>query len=244
MKTAVVAPFAALIVGVAAHAQAPTVDAPVATPVAVIVKVPKPWYAPRAVIVSKMRDTIPQYESLPGLSYKMYSFAQSDGQFGGIYLWKDAASAQAWFNPAWFDRVKTERGVDADVRYFEVPVALDNVSPSSTPDALGEAVATLVTVPVPPGADRAQLIAEFRKSIPIYQQVPGLRRKYFVITDDARFGGIYLWENQASAERWFDDAWHQRVRKTYGADAVMEWFDIPILLPSKVQDNRIDLARP
>ena len=35
-----------------------------------------------------MRDTIPQYESLPGLSYKACSFARDDGRFSGIYLWK------------------------------------------------------------------------------------------------------------------------------------------------------------
>jgi hypothetical protein len=244
MKPAVVAPFAATIIGVAAHAQALQADAPAPTPVTVIVKVPKPWYAPKAVVVGKRRDTIPQYESLPGLSYKMYSFAQADGQFGGIYLWKDAAAAQAWFNPAWFDRVKRERGVEANVRYFEIPVALDNVPLGQSTYTENEAVATLVTIPVPPGVDRGQLVAEFRKAIPTYQQVSGLQRKYFVVTDDGRFGGIYLWDNQASAERWFDNAWHERARMVYGADAVIEWFDTPILLPSKLVDNQIEMARP
>ena len=244
MNPAVIAPFAAVIIGTAAHAEAPRLDAILATPVAVIVKVPKPWYAPKAVVIGRMRDTIPQYESLAGLSYKMYSFAQADGQFGGIYLWKDAASAQAWFNPAWFNRVKKERGAEGHVRYFDVPVALDNVPAGQSTYIENEAVATLVTIAVPPGVDRARLVAEFRAAIPAYQKVPGLQRKYFVITGDGRFGGIYLWDTQASAERWFDSAWHERARMTYGADAVIEWFDTPILLPSKLADNRIEMARP
>jgi hypothetical protein len=81
-----------------ANAQAqPTTGAGYATgsAVAVIVKVPKPWYAPRFVVVAKMRDTIPQYQALPGLAFKAFSFAQADGNFGGIYLWMDLTSARA-----------------------------------------------------------------------------------------------------------------------------------------------------
>src|SRR5262249_15136041 len=66
-----------------------------ATPVVVVVKIPKPWYAARFVVVSKMRDSIPQYENIPGLTYKAFSIAQKDGQYGGIYYWKDRASADA-----------------------------------------------------------------------------------------------------------------------------------------------------
>ncbi len=70
--------------------------------VAAVVRVPTPWYAPKAAVWSKMRDTIPQYENIAGRSFKAYSIAQADGRCGGIYLWKDLASARAWFNPAWF----------------------------------------------------------------------------------------------------------------------------------------------
>ena len=86
--------------------------------------------------------------------------------------------------------------------------------------------------------------AEFRAAIPVYQKVPGLMRKYFVISDDGRFGGIYLWDTQASADQWFNAAWHARVRTTYGAAAALEWFDAPILLPSHLADNRIEMAQP
>jgi hypothetical protein len=45
--------------------------------------------------------------------------------------------------------------------------------------------------------------------------------------------------DQAAAQQWFNVAWHQRVRKTYGVDASIEWFDTPILLPSKAASNSI-----
>ena len=243
MKAAVAVPLAAVVLSTQVNAQTlPSIPAPT-TPVAVIVKVPKPWYAPRAVVVGKMRDTIPQYENLPGLNYKMFSFARMDGHFGGIYLWQDRASAEAWFNPAWFERVRRERGVEGQVRMFEAPVVLVNPS-TAAGSGEGDAVVALVTIPTPSGVARERLIAEFRAALPVYERVAGLKRKYFIITGDGRFGGIYQWESQVAADAWFNPGWHERVKKTYGASAAIEWFDTPILLPSKLADNRIDTARP
>ena len=217
-------------------------DDPAAAAVVVIVKVPKPWYAPRAVIVGKMRDTMPQYENIPGLAYKAFSFARPGGEFGGLYYWKDRAAAEAWFDAAWFARVEKERGVKADVRTLDAPVAIDN-TPGGTPVASDStAVGTLVAIATPPGVTRERLIAEFRAAVPTYRRIDGLLRKYFVIGADGTFGGVYLWRDQAAAERWFDAAWHERVKKTYGVEARIEWFDTPILLPAKAAAQRIDLA--
>jgi heme-degrading monooxygenase HmoA len=218
-----------------AQAAAAPPNAP--TRVVAIVKVPKPWYAPRSLVVGKMRDTTAQYERLPGLQYKIFSLSQTDGQYGGIYLWKDRATAQNWFNPAWFQRVEKERGNKAEVRLMDAPVVLDNAAEQSLKVNAENTVATLVTVTQPSQIDRERLVQEFAASLPVYRQVPGLMRKYFIITDDGKFGGVYLWDSQASAQAWFNDAWRVRVRQTYGADANLEWFDVPILLPSQLVEN-------
>lgn len=204
--------------------------------VAVLVKVPKPWYAPRSLVISRMRDTVPQYAALPGLAHKAYSLAQADGQYGGIYLWKNEASARAFFGPDWFVRVEKERGVKGQVQFFEVPVAVDNAQGTAA-DGDG-AVGTVVLVATPPGTSKASLKQAFEASVPAYRKIPGLLRKYFIVTDDGRFGGIYLWKDQVSAQQWFNDAWQERVLKSYGAAARIEWFDTPILLPSQRADNQ------
>ena len=202
--------------------------------VAAVVKVPTPWYAPKMLVWSRMRETTPTYDSIPGLSFKAYAIARADGHYGGLYLWKDLASARAWFNPAWFERVEKERGAKGQVRFYEVPVAIDN-TPGGTPaQADGPSVSTLVTLPTPAGIGKAQLVQEFQAALPTYRAVPGLLRKHFIITDDGRFGGIYLWKDQAAAEQWFNAGWQQRVRQTYGTDATLEWFDTAILTPSKL----------
>lgn len=239
------------------HAQSPA-PLPAATlaqtaqpdPVVVIVRVPKPWYAPRMLVVGKMRDTIPQYAILPGLMFKAFSFEQDSGDFGGLYHWRDRASADAWFNRSWFERVRKERNVDAQVRFFDAPVTIENLGQAevmSNTELPGnplvwvpfprendsKAVGTLVEIPIPAGVTRERLVAEFKAAIPTYQKVPGLLRKHFTISDQGSFGGVYLWRNEASARAWFGDSWHARVIKTYGQDAKLEWFDTPILMPSQ-----------
>lgn len=211
-----------------------------ATPLVAVVKVPTPANAPRSLVVSRMRDTVPLYEKLPGLAYKIYSIS-SDNKFGGIYLWKDAASAQTWYSPAYFAKVKAERGVEAQVTYYDAPVWIDNDGGVNNSNA--EAVSTIVTLPTPKTVSREQIIEGFRAAVPTYQKVPGLMRKYFIITQDGKFGGIYLWANKAAAEQFYTEAWKERVIKTYGTAANIEWFDAPILAPSKLTENALTAAQ-
>lgn len=208
-----------------------------AAPMVVIVRVPKSWYAPRAVVVGKMRDTMPQYAKLPGLMFKAFSFERASSDFGGIYYWRDQASAETWFNPAWFERVRQERGVEAQVRMFDAPVSVDNTAGGTPADSDSRSVGTLVEIPIPAGVTREHLAAEFQAAVPTYQKVPGLLRKHFTVSSNGSFGGVYLWKDEASARAWFNDAWHARVVKTYGQDAKIEWFDTPILLPTQDAAN-------
>jgi hypothetical protein len=196
-------------------------------PVLVIVKVPKPWYAPRFVVVGKMRDTIPQYATLPGLAFKAYSFAQSDGAFGGLYLWKDGASASAWFSPGWFERVQRERGTTAEVRFLKVTSAVDTTPGGTRADPDSPAVATLTRAAsagsaTPPGPEALDaLLAADRR-------VPGLLRRYRLLDDQGRAGVLSLWRDAAAARQQLDAA----------SQAAAEWFDTPILLPSASPSNQ------
>ena len=227
---------------------APTADAQTAAasgqkpsagvPAVVIVKVPKPWYAPKSVVTSKLKDTMPEYSSLQGLAFKAFSFERQSGDYGGVYYWRDAASAQTWFNPAWFERVKKERGADGQVRYLEALLSIDN-TPGGTPiNPDSTAVVTVVDITTPAGVTREQLNAEFAAAVPVYQKISGLLRKHFTVTSNT-FGGVYVWKDEQSAKNWFNTAWHERVRKTYGQDAKIEWFDTPILLPTQSAGNTV-----
>lgn len=67
-----------------------------------IVRIKKPWYAPKFYVKKKMQDSIPEYQAAPGLTAKYYTFGE-EGTFGGIYLWRDASAVSAWFTPAWVE---------------------------------------------------------------------------------------------------------------------------------------------
>lgn len=207
------------------------------TAVVVVTKVPKPWYAPRALVVSRFRDSIPEYEAVPGLAYKYYTLAD-DGRFGGLYLWQNREQAQAWFSPAWFDRVRKERGVEGEARYFDAPVIVDN-TPDRPAGTDGNAVVAIVELPVPAGVNREALVDGFIKAAPAYRAVPGLVRKYFIITADGRFGGIYLWQNRETANTFHSAEWQAKIAGTYGAPAQIEWLDAPVILPSKLPGSAV-----
>lgn len=202
------------------------------SPVVVLTKISTPWYAPRVLVISKFRETVPDYDNLPGLDYKYYTLS-ADDKFGGLYLWKDYATAKAWFNDAWMDKIIKSRGSPAEVRMFEAPVLVDNVPSGTTPGADGKAVTTIVSLKIPTGVTHDQIVSGFKKSVPLYRAVPGLLRKYFTIGEDGRFGGVYLWKDKESANSFYSATWHSRIQSTYGVAAEVEYFDAPVILPSR-----------
>ena len=222
--------------GGSAPARAQSTQASIFAPTAAvvtIVRIPTPWYAPRFLVVRKMRESMSLYRSIDGLMHKAYSLARPDGRFGGIYLWKDLASARAWFSPAWFERVEKERGASAEVSFHEVSAVVDN-STSGTPAGTDlAAVATLVEVPMAPGSDRARPIDGFLAAADTWRALPGLLRTYVVKTPQGGLGAISLWQDEASAGNALQPSWNDRVVREYGGPARIEWLDTPILMPGK-----------
>jgi heme-degrading monooxygenase HmoA len=100
-------------------------------------------------------------------------------------------------------------------------------APAETP------VAVVVTIPIPPQAPRPYIIGKFKEAIPQYEQAPGLIRKYFTLSDDNKFGGIYLWKSRAAAQAWFNAAWKTKAVATYGVEPSVTYFDAPVIIDGK-----------
>lgn len=100
---------------------------------------------------------------------------------------------------------------------------------AETPSAQASAgqVTTIVMVKTPPGISREQIEAGFKQAVPLYQGIPGLVRKYFIVNGDC-FGGMYLWKDRASAEAWYTDAWRAKAKATYGTEPQLIYFDSPL----------------
>lgn len=104
-------------------------------------------------------------------------------------------------------------------------MAADPSSPGST---ISRLVAVIVQTPIPTGIDHAKMISAMAQTIPLYRSVPGLLRKYYIISDDGEFGGVYLWESRSKAEAWYGDSvvWHADVSKRSGEQAQIEYFQV------------------
>jgi len=203
-------------------------------PVVVIVRIPTPRLAPGWLVRRKMRATIDTYAHIPGLAFKIFTIEMASGDFGGIYYWTDRGAAESWFDEAWFERVRRERGSEPNVRILRAPLSIDNVAGGTPFSTDRRRVATLVEIPIPQGVTDDLLHAGFAAAQAEYREVPGLLRKYFIINGDkGTFGGVYLWDRQASANAWFDAAWVSRVKERYGNPAVIENFTAPIVLPTR-----------
>ncbi len=99
-------------------------DKPAETPVAAIVTIKTPPGITRPMLDGGFKQAVPVFEKIPGLIRK-YFIANGDS-FGGMYLWKDRASAEAWFSDAWRAKARANYGSEPQLNYFDAPVQIDN----------------------------------------------------------------------------------------------------------------------
>lgn len=153
-----------------------------------IVKVKAPAAVTGELIRQRFVKAIPTYQAIDGLEFKAFSLQKvGDGyEFGGIYLWKNKASAEKWFSPQWFERVKTTYGVDGDLAYYAV--AADK---SFITDKFNYQSETAVTIFVPNLSDKD--LKEYAK------KRLGLLRSYFVKTAN-NYAAILLFVNEQTAK--------------------------------------------
>ena len=74
----------------------------------------------------------------------------------------------------------------------------------------------------------------FADSVPRYQQVPGLLRKYYLLSDDGdTAGGVYLWKSRADAEALHTQEWKQMIEDKYGSEPVLSYFESPVIVDNQ-----------
>ena len=95
-------------------------------------------------------------------------------------------------------------------------------------------IVAIVTFQLPHPSTPEAMSATFKSTAPKYQNVPGLLRKnYFVSEDGRRAGGIYVWASRADADRLYTPEWKQFVESKYGVPPGIEYLHSPVMV-----DNR------
>ncbi|MEM7360432.1 MAG: hypothetical protein AAF431_15150 [Pseudomonadota bacterium] len=195
------------------------------TPLAVVVEVPRPAGLNNEQLINEFERAVPLYATIQGLTRKY--FVYNDEAFGGVYLWQSRAAAEAFFNQAWHSRIEQQYGQAATLRYFAAPVVTPG---SNAANVSRENIVAIVNVTAPWYAPEPMIVSRMQDAIPLYANQGGLIHKYFTITDSRKVGGIYLWQDQQSADNFYNQSWRDRILDSYGEAAELEFLNAPVLM--------------
>ena len=71
----------------------------------------------------------------------------------------------------------------------------------------------------------------YEQAVAKFEKMPGLIRKYFMLSEDGRIGGsVYLWETRDQALAFHDEAWKEFMRGKYGNRPQVTIFECPIIV--------------
>ena len=74
----------------------------------------------------RFNTTAPNYRGRDGLHSKAYIYEQDGQELGGFYLWESREAADAMYTEAWKAKATEIYGVAPVIRYFDVPVHIEN----------------------------------------------------------------------------------------------------------------------
>lgn len=122
---------------------------------------------------------------MQGLVEKFYTLTDDGKSFGGAYLWENKNGADAWFNPAWFERTEKKYGRKGQVDYFQIE-------------------ATTSHKPLNEQPSKAFLVLSTDTGLlPVKENAEGLMAEMRMKDSNSRICWLTVWENKAKAEAAF-----------------------------------------
>lgn len=92
-------------------------------------------------------------------------------------------------------------------------------------------ITEFVLFDLPAGIGRDEVVADMREVAPRWRREADLIRKTFLYDPEAGISGaFYLWRNREAALRAHDAAWRERLRRRYGSEPVIRFFDTPLVV--------------
>jgi hypothetical protein len=99
---------------------------------------------------------------------------------------------------------------------------------------------TTFTLPKPITREEARSI--FLSTAPKYRGVPGLLKKYYVLSQDGgTAGGVYLWNSKPEAVALYTESWRSFVREKYGTEPSVTYFESPVVVDNVAQQILTDV---
>ena len=99
-------------------------------------------------------------------------------------------------------------------------------------------ITELVLFDLPEGMTRPQFLERYWALAPRWQDHPGLLRRNVLFDAGARQGGgMYLWADGPSADRWHDAQWRQRMIEAWGGEPHVRRFDTPMVVDHQTEET-------
>lgn len=74
-----------------------------------------------------------------------------------------------------------------------------------------------------------------------FHGVPGLIRKYFLLSEDGKTaGGVYMWQSKADADRFYSNQFKLQIEEKYGSAPSISYFESPILVDNLVGETVVN----
>ena len=92
-------------------------------------------------------------------------------------------------------------------------------------------ITALIQFKLPKPVTRAQAQETFLSTAPKYRGIPGLIRKYYLLSLDGGTGaGVYLWKSREEAERLYTAEWKKFIFDKYGSEPTVTYFESPVIV--------------
>jgi len=92
-------------------------------------------------------------------------------------------------------------------------------------------ITVITTYRLPKPMTREEARRNFLSTAPKYQDVAGLFRKYYYLSQDGNtIGGVYLWNSRAEAEAMYNESWRAFMRDKYRTDPSVTYLDSPVVV--------------
>ena len=96
-------------------------------------------------------------------------------------------------------------------------------------------VTALVQIKIIKPLSRQKVQELASKSAPRYRPVPGLIRKYYILSEDGKTaGGVYLWKTRGDGERFYTEEWKKHLEEIYGSKPSITYFQSYVVVDNKI----------
>ena len=87
-------------------------------------------------------------------------------------------------------------------------------------------ITAIVLYDLPPSIGLEECRAHFAEIAPDFLKIPGFLRKQFICSRNGKVaGGVYMWESQEAAQRFYSGEWLTGIHDRYGTEPKISYFE-------------------